>query len=93
MGPTILPWVWLKIKELGLRKFWSLVPFAKVTLWYMFWSRSPIPMVLTAQSTEAVNVSLGPPGQDSSRFGKINRFVEPGSPFPALESSGRGKVS
>ena len=28
--------VWLKVKELGLRRFESLVPFTRVPFWYMF---------------------------------------------------------
>ena len=34
-------WVWLKIKELGLRGFSSLVPFAKVPFWYCVFEPQP----------------------------------------------------
>ena len=34
-------WVWLKIKELGLRGFSSLVPFTKVPCWYHFFEPQP----------------------------------------------------
>ena len=37
-------WVWHKFQELGLRRFWSLVPFAKVPFWYMFLSHSHMSM-------------------------------------------------
>ena len=33
-------WLWLKIKELGLRKFQSLVPFTKVPCWYIYLTHS-----------------------------------------------------
>ena len=36
-----LVWVWLKIKELGLRGFWSLVPYTKVPFWYHFFEPQP----------------------------------------------------
>ena len=38
-GNSFLTWVWLKIKELGLRRF-SSFPFTKVPCWHMFWSHS-----------------------------------------------------
>ena len=34
-------WVWRKIKQLGLRRFWSLVPFAKVPFWYRVFEPQP----------------------------------------------------
>ena len=34
-------WVWLNIKELGLRRCWSLVPFTKVPFWYMSFEPQP----------------------------------------------------
>ena len=42
VGWVARSWVWLKIKEPGLRKFWSLVPFAKVPFRYMFFSHSQL---------------------------------------------------
>ena len=36
----VIIWVWLKIKGLGLRRCWSLVPFTKVPFWYMLLSHS-----------------------------------------------------
>ena len=34
-------WVWLKIKELGLRRFWSMFPLARVPVWYRFFGPQP----------------------------------------------------
>ena len=29
-------WVWLKIKQEGLRRFWSMFPLTRVPFWYRF---------------------------------------------------------
>ena len=38
---ALVIWVWLKIKDLGLRGFLSLVPFTKVPFWYQFLEPQP----------------------------------------------------
>ena len=34
-------WVWLKINQEGLRRFWSMVPLARVPFWYRFFEPQP----------------------------------------------------
>ena len=36
-------WLWLKIKELGLRRFWSLVPFTKGPILAHLFEPQPCP--------------------------------------------------
>ena len=38
----IIMWLWLKIKEPGLRRFYSLVPFTKGPFWYIYLSHSHV---------------------------------------------------
>ena len=35
-------WLWLKIKQEGLRRFWSMFPLTRVPLWYRFFEPQPI---------------------------------------------------
>ena len=35
-------WVWLKIKQEGLRRFWSMFPLARVAFWCRFVEPQPI---------------------------------------------------
>ena len=44
----IVIWVWLKVTELGLRRFQSLVPFTKVP-WYMSSAIEPTSCTLEAK--------------------------------------------
>ena len=37
--PTI--WVWLKINQQGLRRFWSIFPLTRVPFWYRFFEPQP----------------------------------------------------
>ena len=39
-------WLWLKIKELGLRRIYSLAPFAKGAIWYIYLSHSHVRLFL-----------------------------------------------
>ena len=34
-------WAWLKIKDLGLRRFWSMFPLTRVPFWYRFFEPQP----------------------------------------------------
>ena len=34
-------WPWLKVKQEGLRGFWSMFPLAKVPFWYRFFEPQP----------------------------------------------------
>ena len=34
-------WVWLKIKQEGLRRFWSMCPLTRVPFWYRFFEPQP----------------------------------------------------
>ena len=34
-------WVWLKIKQEGLRRFWSMCPLTRVPFWYWFFEPQP----------------------------------------------------
>ena len=34
-------WLWLKIKQEGLRGFWSMFPLTKVPFWYQFFEPLP----------------------------------------------------
>ena len=34
-------WVWLKIKQEGLRRFWSMFPLTRVAFWYRFFEPQP----------------------------------------------------
>ena len=40
-GLPIHIWVWLKIKQQGLRKFWSMFPLTRVPFWYRFFEPQP----------------------------------------------------
>ena len=37
-----LMWVWLKVKQQGLRRCWSMFPLTRVPLWYRFLSHSHV---------------------------------------------------
>ena len=42
VGFAKVMWQWLKIKELGLRRFWSMFPLTRVPFWYWFFSHTHV---------------------------------------------------
>ena len=40
-------WVWLKIKQAGLRRFWSMFPLTRVPFWYWFFEPQPCVFFVT----------------------------------------------
>ena len=44
----VCTWVWLKIKQEGLRRFWSMFPLTRVPCWYRFFEPQPhVPFYFT----------------------------------------------
>ena len=39
--PIEYHWVWLKMKQEGLRRFWSMFPLTRVPFWYRFFEPQP----------------------------------------------------
>ena len=62
-------WQWLKIKELGLRRFWSMLPLARVPFWNSgFLSHSQFTeRVLLFVAATRVSVSVSLPMSDGCR--------------------------
>ena len=63
--PGFGKWVWLKIKQEGLRRLWSMFPLTRVPFWYRFFS--PQPNVNPAESSLQVEWI----GQISLNFGYL----------------------
>ena len=40
-GQTGAMWMWLKINQEGLRRFWSMFPLTRVPFWYRFFEPQP----------------------------------------------------
>ena len=49
--------MWLKIKQLGLRRFWPMLPLARVPFWYRFIELQPY-LVVFPQLEEERRVDL-----------------------------------
>ena len=37
----LLLWLWVKIEQEGLRRFWSMCPLTRVPFWYRFFEPQP----------------------------------------------------
>ena len=55
-------WVWLKIKEEGLRRFWSMFPLTRVPFRYRFFEPPPVGIMLVCfPATREVFTASQPP--------------------------------
>ena len=48
-------WVWLKIKQEGLRRFWSMFALTRAPFWYRFFEPQPRGVQEALQKDDVVN--------------------------------------
>ena len=73
-------WVWLKIKQEGLRRFWSMFPLTRVPFWYRFFEpqpyyKSPSPQSELRRAFAGALRYLEDPGAGPARRGGARRRV------------------
>ena len=55
-------WVWLKIQQEGLRRFWSIFPLTRIPFWYQFFEPYPCFITLGAKKIWQAMRSMGAKG-------------------------------